>query len=277
MKLQVQPTVVLVSMRLDEDVIVRLDPEGTRGASVAGDHDQFGLPYALDVRPSLEFSYEAAKNKLVNLRVGSDVGPRVTFITPGDSIAHGGYGEDIDNDLVGRQGELLRLSGWIDVDSRITVGCAGAILTYLQRRKAVEYLPGDHNASLAFRITTIEMFSLSGTMQASPPSIFLDMLLILSLGSSVLTRCLRYKFYNPNLIRTLTTKGPPELRRDPKKVSRSMGSSTTWHIHRRASTFSGNTSSDQVSTSLSLMSGWTPLGHFSDWTMRRPWKISSRV
>lgn len=100
----------------------------------------------------------------MNLRIGSDVGPRVTFVTPGDAIAHGGYDEDIDGDLAGRQGKLLRLSGWIDVDSRITVGCAGAVLTYLQRRKAVEYLPGDHTANLAFRITTIEMFSLSGTM-----------------------------------------------------------------------------------------------------------------
>ena len=129
---------------------------------IADDH--FGLPYALDVRPSPEFNYEAAKNKLVNLRIGSDVGPRVTFVTPGDAIAHGGYDEGIDGDIAGRQGKLLRLSGWIDVDSRITVGCAGAVLTYLQRRKAVEYLPGDHTANLAFRITTIEMFSLSGTM-----------------------------------------------------------------------------------------------------------------
>lgn len=164
MKLHIQPTVVLLSTKVDEDVIARLDPEGTRGGSVAGDHDRFGLPYALDIRPSAEFNYEAAKNKLMNLRIGSDVGPRVTFITPGDAIAHGGFDEDVDDDLVGRQGKLLRLSGWIDVDSRITVGCAGAVLTYLQRRKAVEYLPGDRNASLAFRISTIEMFSLSGTM-----------------------------------------------------------------------------------------------------------------
>ena len=126
--------------------------------------DQFGLPYALDVRPSPEFSYEAAKNKLVSLRIGSDVGPLVTFVTPGDAIAHGGYDEGLDGAVAGKQGKLLRLSGWIDVDSRITVGCAGAVLTYLQRRKAVEYLPRDHAANLAFRINTIEMSSLSGTM-----------------------------------------------------------------------------------------------------------------
>lgn len=164
MKLHIQPTVILVSTKVDENAIAQLDPEGTRGGSVAGDNDQFGLPYALDVRPSPEFNYDAAKNKLINLRIGSDAGPRVTFVTPGDAIAHGGYDEEIDDGVAGRQGKLLRLSGWIDVDSRITVGCAGAVLTYLQRRKAVEYLPGDRAANLAFRIMTIEMFSLSGTM-----------------------------------------------------------------------------------------------------------------
>jgi len=145
--------------------------------------DRFGLPYILDVRPSPEFNYEAAKNKLVNLRIGSDAGPQVTFVTPGDAVAHDGYNDGIDGDVAGRQGKLLRLSGWIDVDSRVTVGCAGAVLTYLQRRKAVEYLPGDGSANLAFRITTIEMFSLSGTMYAAFP---------LTMPSPVLTRNLRF-------------------------------------------------------------------------------------
>lgn len=126
--------------------------------------DRYGLPYALNVRPSPEFNYETAKNKLVSLHIGSDVGPKVTFVTPGDAVVHGAYDEDLDDDFVGRQGKLLWLSGWIELDSRITVGCAGAVLTYLQRRKAIEYLPGDRSAELAFRINTIEMFSLSGTM-----------------------------------------------------------------------------------------------------------------
>lgn len=191
----------------------------------------------------------------MNLRIGSDVGPRVTFVTPGDAIAHGGFDEDIEDDLVGRQGKLLRLSGWIDVDSRVTVGCAGAVLTYLQRRKAAEYLPGDHNARLAFRINTIEMFSLSGTMQASPPPLFLLLPLTISPGSSVRTRSPRYKSYNRNLIPTRTIKAPRELRRGLKKVSQSMDSSTTWHIRHRASIFSGSTSFDQVSTFQSSMSG----------------------
>jgi len=44
------------------------------------------------------------------------------------------------------------------------VGCAGAVLSYLLRRKSVEYLPGDAAAQMAFRIRTIEMFTLSDMM-----------------------------------------------------------------------------------------------------------------
>ena len=44
------------------------------------------------------------------------------------------------------------------------VGCAGALLSYLQRRRAAAYLPGDEAAHMMFRITALEMFSLRETM-----------------------------------------------------------------------------------------------------------------
>lgn len=171
-------------MRVDDSVDSHLDPGRVSRGSVnedGRDHlspkkdvltlvriaDQFRLPYVLEVRPSPEFSYEPGKNKLINLRIGSDVGPRVTFITPGDAgdaDAYDDYGDGSGAGFTGRQGQLLRLSGWIDVESRVTVGCAGAVLTYLQRRKAVQFLPGDIDSELAYRVSTIEMFSLNGMM-----------------------------------------------------------------------------------------------------------------
>lgn len=44
------------------------------------------------------------------------------------------------------------------------IGCAGAILNYITRRKNVEYLPNDREALVAFRIRTIEMFTLADLM-----------------------------------------------------------------------------------------------------------------
>lgn len=123
--------------------------------------NQFRLPYALEIRPSPEFGYEVGKNKLVNLRLGSDAELPVSFFTPGDTDS---YDDQNGGKDIGYTGRLLRLSGKIDIESRITIGCAGAVLTYLQRRKAADYLTGDTNANLVFRILTLETFSLGGFM-----------------------------------------------------------------------------------------------------------------
>lgn len=118
----------------------------------------------LEYRPSPEFSYESGKNKLINLRLFADGGPEISFVTPGTNDSYEDYGEGNEMGYTGRQGKLLRLSTWIDMESRLSVGCAGALLTYIGRRKALEYLPGSDDTSTSFRISTIEMFSLRGMM-----------------------------------------------------------------------------------------------------------------
>lgn len=79
------------------------------------------MPYVLDRRPSPEFSYEAGKNKLINLRISSDNGPRISIIIAGDPEAADLYSGQEGLVSAGRQAKLLRLSGWIDVESRVTV------------------------------------------------------------------------------------------------------------------------------------------------------------
>lgn len=75
------------------------------------------LPYLLEVRPSPEFSYEGAKNKLVNLRLWSNNRPDIHFIVPGDVLTN-------DDSGARRQEHLLRLASWIDIESCLTV-CLG--------------------------------------------------------------------------------------------------------------------------------------------------------
>ncbi|KAK3708862.1 hypothetical protein LTR37_011192 [Vermiconidia calcicola] len=166
LKLFIDPTIVLVSTKSNDEVFNRLDPESRNPrASVDGrSSDQTRLPYLLECRPSAEFGYDSARNKLVNLRIGQPGGPNVTFVVPGDIVAHEGDYVSGDAGFAGRQGQLLRLSGWINMESRLTVGCAGAVLSYLQRRRATAYLPGDRAAADMLRVATVEMFSLSGSM-----------------------------------------------------------------------------------------------------------------
>ena len=57
---------------------------------------------------------------------------------------------------------MLRLAGWINVESRVTVGCAGAVLTYLQRKQADSLRGGDE-----ITVAIIEMWSMNDIMFAS--------------------------------------------------------------------------------------------------------------
>ncbi|KAF2032567.1 hypothetical protein EK21DRAFT_60557 [Setomelanomma holmii] len=158
----IDPTVILVSTKIDDAVIDRFDPEAKSGACNGCDNDQFRLPFSLEVRPPSEFYYDTARSKLVNLQLGEENGTRVNFNVPGELAAV----DHIDNDdnAARQQGQLLRLAGRIDIESRVTVGCAGALISYLQRRRAAAYLPGDDNAQFMFRVSVLEMFTLRDTM-----------------------------------------------------------------------------------------------------------------
>lgn len=134
--------------------------------SVSGERngDTTRLPYLLECRPNAEFGYDSSRKKLVSLRIGQRDGPKVAFVVPGDIMPQTGSHAVGDLDQQDRQGQLLRLSGWINLESRLTVGCAGAVLSYIQRRRATAYLPGDGESTGMFRVGTIEMFSLSESM-----------------------------------------------------------------------------------------------------------------
>lgn len=75
-------------------------------------------------------------------------------------------GEQLDTenlDLTLQEGKLLHVSGSIDMENTVTIGCAGAILAYLQRRRASMSMFNER-ASGIFRVSSVEMFTLSGTM-----------------------------------------------------------------------------------------------------------------
>lgn len=165
LKLFIDPTIILTSTKCNDEAIERLDPEiRNPQASVDGRGDQTRLPYLLECRPNAEFGYDSAKNKLVGLRIGQRGGPAVTYVVPGDVVTHADDFDEGEGSSAGRQGQLLRLSGWINLESKWTVGCAGAILSYIQRRRASTYLPGDQDSESFFRICTVQMFSLKDSM-----------------------------------------------------------------------------------------------------------------
>ena len=61
------------------------------------------------------------------------------------------------------EGRLLHMSSSVDMENPVTIGCAGAILNYLQRRRAAGASIGPLDDS-PFKIRCLEMFSLQDVM-----------------------------------------------------------------------------------------------------------------
>lgn len=102
-------------------------------------------------------------NKLANL--GSlRTNTTVRFLAPGDPDDLDEAFQDDEIGLSGHQGAVAQISAWLDIDSRVSIGCAGAIITFLQRKRAAEFLQDDLDAQLAYRVAYLEMFSLKQTM-----------------------------------------------------------------------------------------------------------------
>lgn len=94
------------------------------------------------------------------------------FLVPGESSTYEDGQEQDEFGSTSRQGRLLRISSWIDLDNKASLGCIGAVLMYLQRRRGAEYLQDDPDAEQAHRITSMEMFSLKSTMHVFDLTVF---------------------------------------------------------------------------------------------------------
>ncbi|KAJ5904388.1 DNA mismatch repair protein MutS core [Penicillium tannophilum] len=155
---QIKPTVILIPPRVDLSTI-----QG-QIQSLAHENDSSSyLPYQVDVRPTQDFSYSNAKNRLVALEASSSHEDRLRFFVPHSGLTGP---EEISPEDLGftlHEGRLLHISSTIDMENPVTIGCAGALLTYLQKRKAASTGMEIIN-SCAFRVRFLEMFSLKDTM-----------------------------------------------------------------------------------------------------------------
>lgn len=84
------------------------------------------------------------------------------FLIPGDGLTQN---EQVTAENVGfsfEKGNILRLAGSIDIENVVSLGCASAVLTYLQRRTTNEY--GSTTIDTGYKIRSIENFTLKSTM-----------------------------------------------------------------------------------------------------------------
>lgn len=69
-----------------------------------------------------------------------------------------------DTGLTDQQGKVLALSGFIDTDNQVSIGCAGALLSYLQRKQCSLRITGNPTQQDIYAIKSIEMLSLHNTL-----------------------------------------------------------------------------------------------------------------
>ncbi|KAI9735089.1 MAG: MutS protein msh5 [Claussenomyces sp. TS43310] len=163
LKLHAQPTAILISSRADEALEDHLSREARGYHGSNSDRTNPGS-YILNSRTSKDFSYINGRENLANLEINLVNGRNIS-VKPVGELEGGPNRHCVDGiGVSGRQGKLTKLAGWIDLESQVTIGCAGAIMNYIHRRREAEFLPGDEAAMLVFRVAEIEMFSLSDAM-----------------------------------------------------------------------------------------------------------------
>ncbi|KAJ2987793.1 hypothetical protein NUW58_g4315 [Xylaria curta] len=155
--LHAQPTTVLISARAQESLAQFL----ARGSQdINGNRGDMPGAYILRNLNSTDFRYERGTSMLLTLHLEMD-GPQSMLYT---TVVDDAIPEADKHSRGSRQGQLMRLAMFVNLDSRLTIGCAGAVLSDIQRRRTAQYLPNDPDALVAFRVRSVEMFSLFDSM-----------------------------------------------------------------------------------------------------------------
>ncbi|KAI1214055.1 muts domain V-domain-containing protein [Annulohypoxylon truncatum] len=157
--LHVNPTTILISARASEALAGYLTK---RVQGVDGNQGDLRSAFILRNLNSADFRYDAGKARLLALNLETLGHQSVLYTSIVDEAMDEGDG--FGGEENSKQARLMRLGTSINLDSRLTIGCAGALLGDLQRRRTAHYLPNDPDALVAFRIKSIEMFALFDSM-----------------------------------------------------------------------------------------------------------------
>lgn len=102
--------------------------------------------------------------KLAELDIFQQEADLAQFLVPGDGLTQ--QAEEVIAENAGfsfEKGKLLRLGGILDIDNTVSLGCAGAVLTYVQRRVMTTYNSLESSGT-ACAVRSVETFFLKGTM-----------------------------------------------------------------------------------------------------------------
>lgn len=180
MVLQAQPTTIMVPNRAPQTLTEFLEQDAQR----LDDDDATDIRglYILRHLASAEFDYDAGKEALSGLYNDS---------SSGDGIPPGEEDEDAVH-CIGSSNHrrLMRLEKTVNLNSHLSIGCAGAVLSDLERRRSTEYLAPGAEAPISFRVKSITMSSPSDVMLISADALLSLQILRTELHPNPQLQCL---------------------------------------------------------------------------------------
>ncbi|KAK4197480.1 putative muts protein 5, partial [Triangularia verruculosa] len=157
--LHIEPTSVLISNRATDSLIQFLERSAQKFDDDQTSRTDKG-PYILRHLVSAQFDYETAKELLASVDIIADESEE-----PDPLQVQCGTEEPIQCIGSSKHINLVRLARIINMESHISVGCAGAVLTDLERRRTVEEESGSgEDGGVPFRVKHIRMNIPTDTM-----------------------------------------------------------------------------------------------------------------
>lgn len=152
--MRVQPTIIMIPNRAPQDLVLVLEKDAE------GLNDQGGS-YILRHLTATEFDYDEAKESLVRVDLGIDI-PDPIMINTGDPA-------DVVVDCLGSSlhNKLMRLGEKINLNSYASIGCAGAVLSDLDQRRAVHDSDCFAEPGASFQIRELAMNTPMSVLQIS--------------------------------------------------------------------------------------------------------------
>ncbi|KAI5288314.1 MutS protein msh5, partial [Ascosphaera aggregata] len=132
LRLDIMPTHLLASTRTDQSAS-RLSEKARATFDMATDR-QFNLPYVLEPRPCQDFNAGYAISQLAALQ-SSLAAETTRILVPSDACTAVNVTESDEIGLTDQRSKLIALSGLLNTDNHVSIGCAGALLTYLQKKR----------------------------------------------------------------------------------------------------------------------------------------------
>ncbi|SPQ18976.1 a22c99f1-1a2f-4758-a9a1-07ceedd3614c [Thermothielavioides terrestris] len=160
--LLVQPTSVIIPNRAPGDLIEFLERDAYRFDGSEGSDGEQGS-YILRHVVSAQFDYDAGKEALTKV----DVEPAKPDPVQVQSLEE----EPVQSIGSSSHNKLMRLAERINFESCLSVGCAGAVLNDLERRRIAEQPSTGEGGDFTFSVRSIKMESAEDTMIISADSL----------------------------------------------------------------------------------------------------------